>query len=72
MSNEEFTEKIAGLVKSRLGSAEVHVHNATKNNGVHLTGIAIQEEGCNISPFKSPAFRSVLTSRPRSMGQARR
>ncbi len=50
MSNEEFTEKIAGLVKSRLGSAEVHVHNATKNNGVHLTGIAIQEEGCNISP----------------------
>ena len=50
MSNEEFTEKIAGLVKSRLGSAEIHVQNTTKNNGVHLTGLAIQEEGCNISP----------------------
>ncbi len=50
MSNEEFTEKIAGLVKSRLGSVEVHVHNATKNNGIHLTGLAIQEEGSNISP----------------------
>ena len=50
MSNKEFTEKIAGMVKSRLGSAEIHVRNATKNNGVHLTGLAIQEEGCNISP----------------------
>ena len=50
MSNEEFTEKIAGMVKSRLGSAEIHVRNVTKNNGIHLTGLAIQEEGCNISP----------------------
>ena len=50
MSNKEFTEKIAGMVKSRLGSAEIHVRNATKNNGIHLTGLAIQEEGCNISP----------------------
>ena len=50
MSNKEFTEKIAGMVKSRLGSAEIHVRNVTKNNGIHLTGLAIQEEGCNISP----------------------
>lgn len=50
MANEEFIEKIIGLVKNRLGGAEVHVHKTMKNNGVHLMGLAIQEEGCNISP----------------------
>lgn len=50
MLNEEFTEKVKGLVESRLGGAEVYAHNITKNNGVHVTGLAIQKEGCNISP----------------------
>ncbi|MCI9379331.1 MAG: hypothetical protein HFI06_12695 [Eubacterium sp.] len=50
MDNKEFTEKIAGLVKSGLAGAEVHVHNTTKNNDVHLTGLSIWEKGRNISP----------------------
>ncbi|MCI8951307.1 MAG: hypothetical protein HFG49_14970 [Lachnospiraceae bacterium] len=50
MGNKEFTEKIAKMVESRLDSAEVHVHNVKKNNGVYFTGLSIREEGSNISP----------------------
>ena len=50
MGNKEFIERIAELVKGGLEGAEVHVHNTTKNNGVHFTGLAIREGGCNISP----------------------
>lgn len=50
MGNKEFTEKIAEMVGRRMDRAEVHVHRAMKNNGVHFTGLSIREEGSNISP----------------------
>lgn len=50
MAIEEFAEKIADLLKSRLDHATVHVQNVAKNNGIHFMGLVIQEEGSCVSP----------------------
>lgn len=68
MISEEFTEKIADLVKGRLDNAAVHVHNTTKNNGVHLTGLVIQEKGSNVSPcIYLESFHSEYESGDKNM-----
>lgn len=50
MVSDKFTEEIAALLKDRLGEVEVMVHNAEKNNGLCLTGLAIRGQGSNIAP----------------------
>lgn len=50
MVSEEFTEKIVTLLKGRLGDVTVRLHNTIKNNGIRLTGLAIQESDSNIAP----------------------
>ena len=48
---KQFAEIVKGMMESRYGNnCRITVQEVTKNNGIRLTGISIQEEGCNIAP----------------------
>lgn len=50
MVSKEFKEKLISLLTNKLGNPIIRVQDVTKNNGIHLTGLTIQEPESDTAP----------------------